>query len=63
MMRSDLDATPAIRENVTSVSSCDYFVSEPPKMLEQPIPDAQRLDDAALPAFFRPRDGERWEVC
>ena len=27
-------------------------------MLEQPIPDAQRLHDAALPAFFRPRDAE-----
>ena len=25
-------------------------------MLQQPIPDAQRLHDAALPAFFRPRD-------
>ena len=25
-------------------------------MLEQPTPDAQQLHDAALPAFFRPRD-------
>ena len=25
-------------------------------MLQQPIPDAQRLHDAALPSFFRPQD-------